>query len=117
MTKRLMILAALTTGTLALPLVANANEPSHNVAGEQGVVFHDTRGEVSRNEARSMTRRTESTNSGWRYVGGEAVWIYEGPGNRSTRERSDSTDRARDRTSERTPMQQAQIPNDIYHGA
>ncbi len=114
MKKHLMILAAVTTGTLALPLTASANEPSHNVAGERGVIFHDTRSDGGRNDARSVG----STNSGWVYVGGEAVWAYEGPGNRTAPRRSGRTDRApATRTSERAPMQQSMFGNDIYHGA
>ena len=113
MTKRLLILIAATAGALAVPFIAQANEPSHNVCGEQGIVFHDARG-----DARAAPRSEQPVSSAWRYVGGEAVWIYEGRGNRSMQERSGQTDFARvPRASERPPMQQTRITNDVYHGA
>ncbi|MBA2414037.1 MAG: hypothetical protein H0V63_14630 [Burkholderiaceae bacterium] len=113
MTKRLAVLVAVATGALALPFIAKANEPSHNVGGERGFVFHDARGDAARADRYAMARPL--ADSGWRYVGGEVVWIYEGPGNRSAREPAGRTDA---RAAERPQMmQRAQFPNDIYHGA
>jgi len=113
MTKRLAVLLAVTTGALALPFIARANEPSRNVGGERGVVFHDARG-----DARATPRSEQTPSAGWRYVGGEAVWIFEAPGKRAMPERSGPMDRAlAPRASERAPMQKAQFANDIYHGA
>jgi len=105
------------TGALALPFIAGANEPSHNVGGERGVVFHDARSETARGDSLAMARPL--ADSGWRYVGGEAVWVYEGSANRSTREPASRTDRAlTPRAAERPQMtQRAQATNDIYHGA
>ena len=118
MTKRLVILIAVTTGALALPFTVKANEPSHNVGGERGIVFHDARSETPRSDTRAMGRSEQPGSSAWRYVGGEAVWIYEGIGNRSIPERSGQPARAlAPRASELAPMQRAQFPNDIYHGA
>ncbi len=117
MTKRLVVLIAVTTGAIASPLIAAANEPSHNVGGERGVVFHDVRGEAARGDRYAMARPL--ADSGWRYVGGEAVWIYEGIANRSSREPAGRTDRAPAlRAAERPQtMQRAQASNNIYHGA
>ena len=113
MTKRLGILVAVTTATLALPFIASANEPSHNVGGERGVVFHDARSDV-----RATPRPEQRASSSWRYVGGEAVWIYDGQGNRSMQERPGQTDRAlAPHASEPSLMQRAQFSNSIYHGA
>lgn len=118
MTKRLVILIAVTTGALALPFTVKANEPSHNVGGERGVIFHDARSETPRSDTRAMGRSEQPGSSAWRYVGGEAVWIYEGPGNRATQERTRRADPAlAPRTSERPFMQRALFANDIYHGA
>lgn len=118
MTKRLVILIVAITGALALPFIAKAKEPSHNVSGEQGVVFHDARSETARSDALAAPRSGQPVTSGWRYVGGEAVWIYESADNRSQRESPSQPGRARvSSTSERPPMQRAQLPNDIYHGA
>jgi len=117
MTKRLVVLIALTTGAIASPLIAAANAPSHNVGGERGIVFHDVRGEAARGDRFAMAQPLGDF--GWRYVGGEAVWIYEGIANRSSGESARQTDRApAPRTAERPlTLQRAQASNNIYHGA
>ncbi|MEP6608164.1 MAG: hypothetical protein ABJA83_05745 [Burkholderiaceae bacterium] len=117
MTKRLAVLISVATGAFTLPFIASATEPSHNVGGERGVVFHDVRSETASRDSHEMSRPL--ADSGWRYVGGEAVWIYEGSGNRSTREPGRQANRApAPRVAERPQMtQRAQTTNNIYHGA
>jgi len=117
MTKRLAVLVAVATGALALPLIAKANEFSHKVGGERGVVFHDTRSETARGDSFAMAR--PAADSGWRFVDGEAIWTYEGPGYRSAREPAGRTDHALAPRAAARPqmMQRAQATNDIYHGA
>ncbi len=113
MSKRWAVLLVVTTGALAVPFIARANEPSHNVGGERGVVFHDAGG-----DARATPRSEQTVSSGWGYVGGEAVWTFEAPSNRPMPERPGPTDRAlAPRASEPAPMQKARFANDIYHGA
>lgn len=116
MTKRLAVLV-IATGAFALPVLASANEFSHNVGGERGVVFHDVRSDTARSNSREMSRPL--ADSGWRYVDGETVWTYEGPSNRSARESAGRTDRVLPpRAAERPQMmQRAQATNDVYHGA
>ncbi len=112
MTKRLAVLLAVTTGALAVPFIAKANEPSHNVGGERGIVFHDARG-----APRATPRSEQTVSAGWRYVGGEAVWNFEAPGKRAASGSFPSDRALAPRASGRASMQKAQVANDIYHGA
>lgn len=72
--------ACITTFALVAPISAFAEMPSHNVPGERGIVFHDTMATNSRAEvggnAQSF-RGIRCSADGWRYVGGEAVWVLD----------------------------------------
>lgn len=62
----------------SMPLSVFADMPSHNVPGERGIVFHDTMDAEMR--AQPVTQRLRGdwcSADGWRYVGGEAVWILD----------------------------------------
>ena len=95
---------------LVLP-VANADQPSHNVPGERGYVFHDARGDSARS-----TRDLQQACSGWRLVGGEAVWIYERRANCVDGQRPSQTGQI-PALREDAIARNMQVQNSIYHGA
>jgi len=73
-------LAIALAGALALPGIALAEQPVHNVIGEAGIVFHDPPSVLTRQQVQDARRETQSNTlaaDGWRYVGGEAGWIRE----------------------------------------
>lgn len=72
--------ALIATAALLAPAAAFADMPSHNVPGERGIVFHDTMDTGSRAPAGNNApafRGIQCSADGWRYVGGEAVWVLD----------------------------------------
>lgn len=114
MTKRLFVLAAVTTGALALPFIAKANDCSHNLGA---MVISDARSALTRADARSTTPSAESAYRGERGARGEAVRADEGTADRSTRRRSGPAgDALAGSVGEQPFLPKGQVPNDPWHG-
>lgn len=110
MIKHLVVISAVATSALALPLAAVADEASHPTAGEQGWVFHDP-------ATGSRTAKSEQARlSPWRLVGGEAVWIFEPTDNRASLERSRQTNPAPDATAPTRTASERQPPSNGING-
>ena len=72
--------ACIASAALMVPISAFADMPSHNIPGEQGIVFHDTRDGISSAQVgkdAQAFRGIRCSADGWRHVGGEAVWVLD----------------------------------------
>lgn len=83
MTTRNLMLALALIGAAAAPLSAMAGADFVSIKGEAGALLQDvpsvglTRAEKLAQD-RALSAAEASKLSGWRYVGGEAGWIFEG---------------------------------------
>ena len=100
----LAVLIAVTT-VLAMPLVTKANQHSRNVGGEAA------------RDTSSTLRSEQAIYPGWRYVGGEAVWIWDSRRDPSAQRSREMTRGLDSRAADRPQTQRVQGLNDIYHGA
>lgn len=78
MTKRILTAAA--AAALLVPALAFAEVVVVN--GEAGMIFKDTPSTITRDQVRAELNSAKTGDAHFKYVGGEAGWIHEGPSHR-----------------------------------